>query len=110
MNAIALDNDEMEYVDGGIKCQDWWWGYTLYLNSSEANMVAGGIGILSILADVIPNPVVARCVDAVLKLIAGTIAIANASGRGVHMDFNNVSMLGGEAVAAAWTVGSVRSN
>ncbi|HEX2937727.1 MAG TPA: hypothetical protein VHO66_02300 [Ruminiclostridium sp.] len=93
MNAIALDNDEMEYVDGGVsaKVHNTSIGFNIdyYLNSTEANKLAIGgsayLGVAAAATSIIPG--VGTAVAAAFSVLSITygsvISWYNADGSGV---------------------------
>jgi len=58
INAIALDNEEMEYVDGGYSISKISNGYLIRLSSRECGdlsaLIAGGTSVTTAIATVIP--------------------------------------------------------
>lgn len=60
-----------------------WKGYDIYLDSTNANRIAAGLGIGATLAALIPDPAASKIVAVALGVSAGLIAYNNAAGRGV---------------------------
>ncbi|MEG6572431.1 hypothetical protein V6C21_07940 [[Clostridium] cellulosi] len=61
INAIALDNEEMEYVDGGYSISKISNGYLIRLSSRECGdlsaLIAGGTSVTTAIATVYQSPV-----------------------------------------------------
>lgn len=94
-NCVSLDNEEMEYVDGGISAKLHYtsigFNIDLFLNSTETNklIVGGGsaLGLAAAAANFIPVPGAAQIVSGVLTTAAvaysGILGWYNADGSGV---------------------------
>ncbi|HGF7128779.1 TPA: ABC transporter ATP-binding protein [Enterococcus faecium] len=83
-NSVSIiPKDPLRAFSGVNKVVYTWKGYDLYLNSTNANKAAAGIGIAGVLAAFIPDPIVSKALAAALGIASGLIAYNNAAGRGV---------------------------
>lgn len=73
----------------GINAIVWyWWGFKLYLDSTNSNKVAAGLSVATAVAVLIPDPTLSKAVALALGVVAGLYAYANAAGRGTYARFN----------------------
>lgn len=94
-NYQEVDAEDMIYVDGGAGANmivQEWWGFNLYLSSTNANKVAGylsiGAGVSGLIAIMVPAAApVAGIIAGVLAIYAGAFYVANAAGRGVRLRY-----------------------
>jgi hypothetical protein len=88
---VEIDRNEMIYIEGGKvnlnKFTTTWYGFDVYLNSTNANKVVAGAGLAAIGTLFIPDPTITKALAAVLGTLAGFTAWANAAGKGVCYKF-----------------------
>jgi hypothetical protein len=77
-NYAVVNEEEMTYVNGGFDIDVKWWGYYVYLNHSETQVLIQGQGLAG-LAKYIPHPV------AVLLYGESSYIASKDKGKGVRL-------------------------
>lgn len=68
------------------------WGFDIYLNSTNANKLAAGYGLATVIPGLAPEPVVSKILSAGFSLGGAAVSWHNAAGRGVIL---TASLTGG---------------
>lgn len=62
-NYQTIDNDEMQYIDGGIEVYTNWWGISVYLTKNECRKLGYGYTAANIAASFSGNLAVVACIS-----------------------------------------------
>ena len=87
----VMDEEEMMYVEGGMKASAKWWGIRITLNSTETNYVSMGLNTATYIYSTalgILNGVAGALAGAIALVRGNLITKYNNNNSGIYLDFN----------------------